>query len=92
MNCATCHGVNGEGVSAPALNSQEFLTSTTDDQMDDIIKHGVQGSTMPAWWSESGGSLSDQQIRNIIAYVRSWEPTAPSCPTWQIPHCASAGG
>ena len=55
MNGATCHGVNGAGVSAPALNSQEFLTSTTDDQMDDIIKHGVQGTTMSAWWNESGG-------------------------------------
>ena len=84
-SCATCHGVNGAGVSAPALNSQEFLTTTTDDQMDDIIKRGVQGTAMSAWWNESGGSLSDQEIENIIAYVRSWEPTAPSCPGWENP-------
>ena len=85
-----CHGVNGEGVSGPSLNSQEFLTSTTDEQMDDIIRHGVQGSAMSAWWDGSGGSLSEQQIRDIVGYVRSWQPAAPSCPAWQVPDCASA--
>jgi len=91
-NCAMCHGVNGEGVSAPSLNSQEFLTGTTDQQMDDIIRHGVQGSAMSAWWNGAGGSLTEQQIRDIVAYVRSWEPAAPSCPDWQVPDCASASG
>ena len=91
-NCAMCHGVNGEGVSAPSLNSQEFLTGVTDEQMDDIIRHGVQGSAMPAWWDGSGGSLTEQQISDIVAYVRSWQSAAPSCPDWQVPDCASASG
>ena len=88
-NCAMCHGVNGEGVSAPSLNSQEFLTGTTDEQMDHLISNGVQGTAMPAWSEGSGGSLTEQEIRDIVAYVRSWQPAAPSCPDWQVPDCAS---
>ncbi len=90
LNCSSCHGVNGEGVSAPALNSQEFLTSTTDEQMAGIIRGGIPGTEMPAWWNEYGGPLTDQQIESIVAYVRSWEPTAPSCPDWRTPSCAAA--
>jgi mono/diheme cytochrome c family protein len=90
LNCASCHGVNGEGVTAPALNSQGFLTSTTDEQMAGIIRGGVPGTAMPAWWNEYGGPLTDQQIESVVAYVRSWEPTAPTCPDWRTPSCAAA--
>ena len=44
LNCSSCHGLNGEGVDAPALNSQEFLTSTTDEQMAGIIRGGIPGN------------------------------------------------
>ena len=42
-NCASCHGTSGEGGSAPALNSQEFLTTVTDDQIHGIIAGGIPG-------------------------------------------------
>ncbi len=90
LNCASCHGVQGLGVSAPALNSQEFLASTTDEQMHGIIRGGIPGTEMPAWWTEYGGPLTDQQIRSVVAYVRSWQPTAPNCPDWRTPVCATA--
>jgi len=90
LNCASCHGVSGEGVTAPALNSQEFLTSTTDEQMAGIIRGGIPGTAMPAWWNEYGGPLTDQQIESVVAYVRSWQPTAPTCPDWRTPVCAVA--
>ena len=84
-NCATCHGKTGEGVTAPALNSQEFLASVTDQQIAGIIEGGVPGSEMPAWLADYGGSLTQQQIEAIVAYVRSWQPTAPSRPDWRTP-------
>jgi mono/diheme cytochrome c family protein len=85
LNCTSCHGTTGQGGSAPALNSQEFLTSTTDEQMAGIIRGGVPGTEMPAWWNEYGGPLTDQQIQELVTYIRSWEKTAPSVPNWRTP-------
>jgi mono/diheme cytochrome c family protein len=83
LNCASCHGTNGQGVDAPALNSQQFLTSVSDEQMHGVIAGGIPGTEMPAWWDEYGGPLTDQQIAAIVAYVRSWQKTAPSVPDWR---------
>ncbi len=92
LNCAACHGLNGQGVSAPALNSQEFFQGTSDEQIAGIIRGGVPGTAMPAWWNEYGGPLTDQQITEVVAYIRSWEKTAPSCPDWRTPSCPGTGG
>jgi mono/diheme cytochrome c family protein len=85
LNCATCHGPSGEGISAPALNSKEFLTSVTDQQIRDIVRGGIPGTAMPAWLNDYGGPLTEQQIDAVVAYVRSWEATAPSRPDWRTP-------
>lgn len=85
LNCASCHGERGQGVDAPALNSQEFLQSVSDEQMHGIIAGGIPGSAMPAWLDEYGGPLTDQQIAAVVAYIRSWEATAPSVPDWRNP-------
>jgi mono/diheme cytochrome c family protein len=92
LNCAACHGLNGQGVDAPALNSQEFFQGTSDEQIAGIVRGGVPGTAMPAWWNEYGGPLTDQQIAEVVAYIRSWEKTAPSCPDWRTPSCSGAGG
>lgn len=83
QDCSSCHGKQGEGVSAPALNSQQFLTTVTDQQIQGIIAGGIPGTEMPAWWNEYGGSLTDQQMAALVAYIRSWQPTAPSRPDWR---------
>jgi mono/diheme cytochrome c family protein len=90
LNCAACHGVQGLGVSAPALNSQEFLKSVSDEQVQGIIRGGIPGTAMPAWWNEYGGPLTDQQIESVVTYIRSWQKTAKSCPQWRTPACAPA--
>ena len=92
LNCAACHGLNGQGVSAPALNSQEFFAGTSDEQIAGIVRGGVPGTAMPAWWNEYGGPLTDQQITAVVTYIRSWEKTAPSCPDFRTPACPGAGG
>jgi mono/diheme cytochrome c family protein len=85
-NCMSCHGVNGEGISAPALNSQQFLTGVNDDQIHGIIAGGIPGTAMPAWLNDYGGPLTDQQIAGLVAYLRSLEKTAPSVPDWRTPN------
>jgi len=82
-NCATCHGRAGTGGTAPTLNSKQFLTSTSDEQARLLISGGVSGTSMPAWSLDFGGPLTDEQIRQLVAYLRSLEPNAPSVPDWR---------
>jgi mono/diheme cytochrome c family protein len=85
LNCSACHGTSGQGVDAPALNSQQFFQGTSDEQMHGIIRGGIPGTEMPAWWNEYGGPLTDQQIQAVVTYVRSWAAKAPSNPNWRTP-------
>ena len=82
-NCASCHGKNGIGGDSPRLNAREFLTSTTDDQMRLIVAGGIAGTEMPTWSIDYGGTLTDQQISQIVTYMRAWEPHAESAPDWR---------
>ncbi|MDP9327661.1 MAG: c-type cytochrome [Actinomycetota bacterium] len=85
LNCASCHGITGQGGSAPALNSQEFLTSVNDDQINGIIAGGIPGTAMPVWLNDYGGPLTDEQIAALVTYFRSWQKDAPSVPNWRTP-------
>ena len=89
-NCASCHGKAATGGSAPTLNSKEYLASATDGQMRDLVGVGIPGTDMTAWSLDAGGTLTDEQIRAIATYVRSFEPDAPSVPDWR--QGAKAGG
>lgn len=84
-NCASCHGADGidAEVGTPSLNAQQFLTVATDDQIHHVVASGVPGTDMPAWWVDFGGALTDEQIRAVVAYVRSWEGSAPDLPGWR---------
>lgn len=84
-NCASCHGADGisDEVGTPSLNAQQFLTEATDEQIHHVVAAGVPGTEMPAWWVDFGGALTDEQIRAAVAYIRSWEVTAPDLPGWR---------
>lgn len=83
FNCASCHGLNGEGGIGPALNSQQFLSSATDAQTELLISVGVPGSQMGAYSLDYGGPLTSEQIRAVVTFIRSWEPDAPDVPGWR---------
>jgi len=82
-NCASCHGKEGVGGSAPTLNSQQFLKSTSNGQIQSIVSGGISGTEMPAWSFEFGGTMTDEQVQQITTYLRSLEPKAPSVPGWR---------
>ena len=75
--CATCHGSQGEGGVGLPLNSQVLLKNTQDDILFSVIRSGVPMTQMPAWGVAYGGALTDQDIRHVVAFIRSWEPNAP---------------
>ena len=83
-SCAQCHGREGEGAgSAPTLKASEFLKSTSDEQIRFLVTGGVSGTSMPAWGLDYGGTMTDEQVRQIVAFLRSFEATAPSIPGWR---------
>jgi len=76
-HCTDCHGANGDGGSGPALNSRPLLELTNDDVLFSLARTGVPGTTMPAWGQLFGGPLTDEQLGQVVTYLRSWQPTAP---------------
>jgi mono/diheme cytochrome c family protein len=88
--CASCHGTNLEGGSAPhpdpdvtapwpapALDNivARYQDSEIVEDVEDFIRltldYGRPGTPMQAFSTLSGGSLSDNQVDQIIAYILS---------------------
>jgi len=87
-NCVSCHGEGGKGDGpvGAALNPKprnfveaQFKFDTnkdgkvgTDEDLHNVIKNGAGaygGSPLMAPW---GGTLSDKDIDNVIAYIRTF--------------------
>lgn len=84
LYCAGCHGEGGRGGRGyPTLASREFLASATDRQVEWLVSSGIPGSAMPTWHLDLGGPLSEQQIGQVVRYLRSLERGAPSVPGWR---------
>lgn len=83
LNCSSCHGLNGEGGVGPALNSQQFLQSATNAQIETLVSVGVPGSQMSAYSLDHGGPLTSEQIKAVTFFLRSWEDDAPDNPDWR---------
>ena len=61
----------------PALNDTQFLANTADATILSVISSGIPNTEMPAWNQAHGGPFTDDQVRSLVAFVRSWEPDAP---------------
>ena len=83
--CASCHGVRGDGKGPAGLalnphptnfRDAERMSKLTDDTLFRAIRDGGsavgKSALMPAW----KGTLSDAQIRDVIAYVRTFSANA----------------
>jgi cytochrome c oxidase cbb3-type subunit 3 len=75
--CSACHGAQGQGGVGPALNNRTVLKNTLDSVFFSVIRSGVPGTKMPAWSVDYGGPLTDEGVREVVAFLRAWEPTAP---------------
>jgi len=78
--CATCHGDagKGDGIAAAALDPKprdlsnaEYVSGLTDAHIKKVVTEGGpsvgMSAAMPAW----GGIIPEDDINNIIAYVRA---------------------
>jgi len=71
QNCAGCHGEQGKGGAAIALNNAVYLTIADDATLRRVTAQGVAGTAMPAFAQSSGGMLTDEQIGAIVTGIRS---------------------
>ena len=77
--CSACHGPGGEGVPGLGkdMTTSEFIAGKTDQELVEFVKAGrdpsdplnTTGVAMPP----KGGnpSLTDQDLYNIVAYIRT---------------------
>jgi mono/diheme cytochrome c family protein len=96
--CAGCHGADGKGVMRIGLTkpprdltNPEFHAQVTDEQLRRVIRVGK--NQMPAF----GGLMGDEDLSNVIAFIRTLPPGAKPPPSTQAPPSAlvtpaSAGG
>jgi cytochrome c oxidase cbb3-type subunit 3 len=67
-HCASCHGQNGEGVTAVSLSNPWFLTTASEGYLGHTITNGRAGTAMRGF----ADTLSRDEISNVVAYIRSW--------------------
>jgi len=85
-HCARCHGEKGgprRGIRP--INSKEYLKNVDDIILYKIIERGIPGTGMVALGETEGGPLNLEQIKDLVAFIRSWEKTAPTLPAEEAP-------
>ncbi len=73
--CVECHGKEGEGAQAPALNNQELLNAATNGYLFATISRGRMGTEMPSWGrgSQKYRVLNSQERHDLVTYLRRWQ-------------------
>ncbi len=82
--CAACHGASGRGGFAVAVGDRPYLDAHGDDALTQAIMNGT-AKGMPAWGKAKGGTLTDDQIADIVAFLRSLATPSSSVQTQSAP-------
>jgi cytochrome c oxidase cbb3-type subunit 3 len=83
VNCAQCHGNNGEGVPARggSVVDDSFLALVSDQGLRTTILAGRPDLGHPDWRGDgSHQPLTDQELTDIVAWLSSKRVTAPGRP------------
>jgi putative heme-binding domain-containing protein len=80
INCALCHGLGAHGGGrGPDLTRAVKKHTHSDADMFQVISNGIPGTVMPANGTNGQGvGMTDEEIWQIIAYIRSQEVKAPA--------------
>jgi mono/diheme cytochrome c family protein len=87
FSCGGCHGSEGQGgTTTYALNKPDgtsasvdwavprldtVLSRFTEDEVNTIITYGRPNTPMPAWGVAGGGPMNEQQVTDLIEYIKS---------------------
>ena len=72
QNCSGCHGPDGKGGAAIALNDPVYLAIADDDTLRRIASKGVPGTPMAPFAQSAGGMLTEKQIDVLVQGMRRW--------------------
>ena len=65
-HCARCHNMGGTGGEGPSLARPTLRYAADEEALVKVIQEGIEGTDMPSTWQ-----ISDNEVRQIAAYVRS---------------------
>jgi len=88
INCALCHGLGARGGGrGPDLTRAVKKHTHSDADMFQVISNGIPGTAMPANGTNGQGvGMTDEEIWQIITYIRSQELKAPATPAGSATH------
>jgi len=88
INCALCHGLGAHGGGrGPDLTGAQKRHAHSDSEMFQIISNGIPGTAMPANGTNGQGvGMTNEEIWQIVAYIRSVEMKAPAKPLGDAAH------
>ena len=88
INCALCHGLGAHGGGrGPDLTRAQKKHARSDAAMFQTISNGIPGTAMPANGTNGQGvGMTDEEIWQIITYIRSVEVKAPAKPLRNAVH------
>ena len=88
INCALCHGLGARGGGrGPDLTRAVKKHTHNDAEMFQVISNGIPGTAMPANGTNGQGvGMTDEEIWQIITYIRSQEVKAPAHPAGNPAH------
>lgn len=88
INCALCHGLGARGGGrGPDLTRAQKKHTHSDAEMFQVISNGIPGTAMPANGTNGQGvGMTDEEIWQIITYIRSVEVKAPAKPLGNAAH------
>src|SRR5271170_5889681 len=88
INCALCHGLGARGGGrGPDLTRAVKKHTHSDADMFQVISNGIAGTAMPANGTNGQGvGMTDEEIWQIITYIRSQEVKAPAQPLGNPAH------
>jgi mono/diheme cytochrome c family protein len=70
-NCAGCHGAEGRGGAALALNDPLYVALVDEATIRRVVSNGIPGTAMPAFAQSAGGMLTDAQVDAIVGGIRT---------------------
>lgn len=88
INCALCHGLGAHGGGrGPDLTRAQKKHAHSDAEMFQVISNGIPGTAMPANGTNGQGvGMTDEEIWQIITYIRRQEVKAPAKPVGNAGH------
>ena len=85
INCAECHGADGEGgiivgvkgledFNMKSIHSQDEMYTRSDETLHDVVAYGQPNLGMQPFGKSYGGPLSPTEIDSLVAFMRySWD-------------------